>query len=253
MLTISQLAKYAGVSVRTVRWYHQRGLLPEPVRDSSGYRRYGGQAVIDLVRISTLAGAGVPLARVGELLHADEAEFKAAVTELDAELATRITELQQRRADLAQLPSAERLCVPDAVAELLDLERSIGISERTITVERDAWILLAAAYPEMLPEATTWKQVTTNDPDYQSLLLEIDQAFDWDPDDPRLRELAKRCVDVMAKLYPPESAAEYVADWSVDKARYQLVADHGADDYPALHRLNTLVEELSRERGYPTW
>ena len=68
VLTISQLAAYAGVSVRTVRWYHQRGLLPEPARDASGYRRYDGQAVIDLVRISTLAGAGVPLARVGELL-----------------------------------------------------------------------------------------------------------------------------------------------------------------------------------------
>ena len=94
MLTISQVAAYAGVSVRTVRWYHQRGLLPEPPRDNSGYRRYNGQAVIDLVRSSTLAGAGVPLARVGELLRADEAEFQAAVTEVDAELATRIEELQ---------------------------------------------------------------------------------------------------------------------------------------------------------------
>src|SRR5918997_2962917 len=164
MLTISQLAAYAGVSVRTVRWYHQRGLLPEPARDSSGYRRYTGQAVIDLVRISTLAGAGVPLARVGALLEADEAEFKAAVTELDAELADRITALQQRRADLAQLPSAERLCVPDKVAELLEVERAIGVSERTIAMERDAWILLAATYPEMLDDVFTWKQITARDP-----------------------------------------------------------------------------------------
>ena len=253
MLTISQLARYAGVSVRTVRWYHQRGLLPEPVRDASGYRRYDGQAVIDLVRIATLAGAGVPLARIGELLEADEAEFRSAVTELDAELAERIAQLQQRRADLAQLPSAERLCVPDEVAELLDLERSIGVSERTIAMERDAWILLAATYPEMLAEALKWKQITTNDPDYQAMFVAMDRAFDWDPDDPRLRELAERCVDVMEKLYPPEAAAEYVADWSVDTTRYRLVSDHGMEGSPAWERLNRLVEELSRERGYPTW
>ncbi len=253
MLTISQLAAYAGVSVRTVRWYHQRGLLPEPSRDASGYRRYNGQAVIDLVRISTLAGAGVPLARVGELLEADEAEFKTAVTELDAELATRISELQQRRADLAQLPSAERLCVPDKVAELLDLERSIGISERTIAMERDAWILLAATYPEMLDEVFAWKELTTNDPEYQKLLVAMDRAFDWDPDDPRLHELAERCVTVMAQLYPPDAAAKYVASWSVDTSRYRLISDHGMEDSPAWDRLNVLVEELSRKRGYPTW
>ncbi len=41
MLTISQLAAYAGVTVRAVRHYHQIGLLPEPERDASGYRRYG--------------------------------------------------------------------------------------------------------------------------------------------------------------------------------------------------------------------
>jgi hypothetical protein len=35
MLTIGQLAAYAGVTVRAVRRYHQTGLLPEPERDAS--------------------------------------------------------------------------------------------------------------------------------------------------------------------------------------------------------------------------
>ena len=253
MLTISQLAAYAGVSVRTVRWYHQRGLLPEPGRDASGYRRYDSQAVIDLVRVRTLAGAGVPLARVAELLEAGEEEFRAAVQEVDAELGRTIAELQQRRADLAQLPSVERLCLSEDFAELLELERSIGISERTIALERDAWILLAAAYPELKDEALHWKQRTLGNPGYQQLMVRIDQAYDWDAGDPRLEELARDCVEVMAEVYPPQEAAEYVEDWTVDAARYQLVADHGQGGSPAWSRLNTLVEELSRERGYPTW
>ena len=39
MLTIGELASYAGVTVRAVRRYHAKGLLPEPERDHSGYRR----------------------------------------------------------------------------------------------------------------------------------------------------------------------------------------------------------------------
>ncbi len=58
MLTIGQLAAYTGVTVRAIRHYHQRGLLAEPARDSSGYRRYDGPAVVDLIRIKTLAEAG---------------------------------------------------------------------------------------------------------------------------------------------------------------------------------------------------
>ena len=55
MLSISQLASYTGVTVRAVRHYHHVGLLPEPERDRSGYRRYDAVAVVRLVRIRTLA------------------------------------------------------------------------------------------------------------------------------------------------------------------------------------------------------
>ncbi len=63
MLTISEVAQYAGVSVRAVRHYHQLGRLPEPVRDELGHRRYDAAALVMLRRISTLADAGVPLRR----------------------------------------------------------------------------------------------------------------------------------------------------------------------------------------------
>ncbi|WP_369216012.1 MerR family transcriptional regulator, partial [Streptomyces flavofungini] len=85
-LTIGELASCAGVTVRAVRHYHAKGLLPEPERDHSGYRRYGADAVVELVRIRTLAEAGVPLARVRELLRADEEEFAEAVADIDARL-----------------------------------------------------------------------------------------------------------------------------------------------------------------------
>src|ERR1700759_2841870 len=103
MLTISQLASYAGVTVRAVRHYHAKGLLPEPERDWSGYRRYDAQAVVELIRIRTLADAGVPLSRVKELLSADPDEFEAAVADVDRRLSAEIRERQQHRERVAQL------------------------------------------------------------------------------------------------------------------------------------------------------
>lgn len=67
-LTIDEAAAFAGVSVATVRDYHQDGLVDEPERDSSGCRRYRSAELLRLVRVRTLAGAGVPLTEIGDLL-----------------------------------------------------------------------------------------------------------------------------------------------------------------------------------------
>ena len=40
-LTISRLAREAGVNVETIRFYQRKGLLPEPVRPSGSIRHYG--------------------------------------------------------------------------------------------------------------------------------------------------------------------------------------------------------------------
>jgi len=39
-MRIGELAAIAGVTTRTVRHYHRIGLLPEPERQSNGYREY---------------------------------------------------------------------------------------------------------------------------------------------------------------------------------------------------------------------
>src|SRR5215468_6626841 len=151
MLTIGQLASYSGVTTRAVRHYHQIGLLPEPQRDASGYRTYDAAAVVRLIRIRTLAEAGVPLARVRELLDADPETFAAATTEIDRQLRAQIRALREHRRRIAQLGSGDSLALPTEVVDYLDRLRATGASEAIIAPERDAWILMAARYPELLP------------------------------------------------------------------------------------------------------
>lgn len=249
MLTIGQLARYARVSVRTVRHYHQIGLLPEPPRDESGYRRYGPQDVIDLVRIAALAGAGVPLRRIGELLAADDATFAAGLTEIDADLEARITELQQRRCDLAQLPSAERLSVPPAVWALLDSLRSWGISDTIVAKERDTWILLGATHPQLVEEAATRRlQGMTERPEWRDLVLTYQQAHEWQVGDPRLEPLARRTADFLTDLTMTDIASETTA-WMSDPAAAQLIENYDHRYPPSWRWLNQRVSELVSRHG----
>lgn len=68
-LTIDEAGAFAGVTIATVRLYHQCGLVAEPEPDGSGCRRYRSAELLRLVQVRTLAGAGLPLAEIGDLLE----------------------------------------------------------------------------------------------------------------------------------------------------------------------------------------
>ena len=179
MLTISQLAAYAGVTVRAVRHYHQIGLLPEPERTYSGYRTYDAAAVVRLIRIRTLADAGVPLARVQELLDAGPEEFAGGVREIDKDLRAEIRRLQGNRKRIARLAAGEHLALPQSVVDYLDRLRGLGVDERYIELERDSWIMIAAQVPHQIDAIIAAKHEELDDPDMVKLYRLLSEAIDW--------------------------------------------------------------------------
>jgi DNA-binding transcriptional MerR regulator len=247
MLTISQLARFTGVTVRAVRHYHQRGLLPEPDRDNSGYRRYGVQAVVDLIRIKTLAEAGVPLSRVSELLDADPGQFARAVDEIDRDLRARARELQRHRQRVASLVAGDGLVLPKEATDYLHLLRDRGVSERSIALEREGWIILAATWPDHVVEWTRQKAALFEDEEFQQVYLAFDGAFDWSPDDPRLEGLADTVADLLKRLATQHSDEQ--ADYLMDDDVVALLDSHSIGSAPAWRRLGTLLEA----RGWSGW
>jgi DNA-binding transcriptional MerR regulator len=191
-ITIGQLAAYAGVTVKAVRHYHQRGLLEEAPRDSSGYRRYSARHAIDLVKIKTLADAGVPLARIKELLAADPDRFAAAIADIDRRLQERAEELQGTRERIARLGAGDRLFVSAEVADFLEQLQGLGVSQRAVEMERDVWILMQSVSPKLAAMWIADKRDAIGDPEFRSIYLECGAALDWAPDNPRLAALADR-------------------------------------------------------------
>ncbi|GGL98481.1 MerR family transcriptional regulator [Nakamurella endophytica] len=61
-LTIQQVARRTGLSVPTLRYYEQIGLVPPVPRDpSSGHRRYPGSAVERIESLAHLRAAGLSI------------------------------------------------------------------------------------------------------------------------------------------------------------------------------------------------
>jgi DNA-binding transcriptional MerR regulator len=241
MITIGQLAAYAGVTIKAVRHYHQRGLFAEPPRDSSGYRRYSAQHAIDLVKIKTLAEAGVPLARIKELLAANPDRFASAITEIDRNLQERAKELRRTRERLARLSAGDRLFVSAEVADYLDRLQKLGVSPRTVQMERDGWILMQSASPK---NASIWladKLDAIGDPEFRAIYLKYDEAFDWSPEDRRLYALAARSERWFSKQRVSSKGSERSV---LDSTLAQLVTTSVGMSSPAWDRLT----EIARER-----
>lgn len=245
MLTISQLAAYAGVTVAAVRHYHKIGLLPEPERDYSGYRSYDAAAVIRLIRIHALAGAGVPLAQVEALMNADPDRFAEAVEGIDQRLTGEIARLQDTRERLGRLAAGDAMALPASVVGYLNRVRELGVDERYLQLERDAWIMIAAQVPEQIDEIIEGKHRDLEDPDMVRLYTLLSGAPDWTADDPRVVEVA----DVLDRVITRAVESGDVTQADVDERFKELLDATMADSGPVAERLLDLLEE----RGWKGW
>ena len=228
-----------------VRHYHKIGLLPEPERDRSGYRSYDAEAVVRLIRIHALAGAGVPLAQVETLLGAELEEFAAEVRRIDARLRAEVRRIQDTRRRLAQLAAGEHLALPESVVGYLDRLRGMGVDERYIERERDAWIMVAAQVPDQIDAIIESKHRDLDDPDMVRLYELLSQALELTTDDPRVVEAA----DILDRVLTRAADRGELNVEGLEEPFADLMDSAMAESGPAATRLL----ELLAERGWKGW
>ena len=107
---IGTLAKRAGVSIDTVRYYEKSGLLAPQARRASGYRRYSDLQLSRLRFIRRAQNLGFTLKDVRELLglskERDIARVKRAAEKKLSDVEQKILALQRIRSGLAELVAA---------------------------------------------------------------------------------------------------------------------------------------------------
>lgn len=129
-LTISRVAKAAGVHPETVRYYERLGLMPRPPR-AGAYRVYAKEHIARLVFIKRSQGLGFSLKEIAGLLAlrvqrgASCAEVKRRATQKLGDIDAKIKALKAIRGALTRLARACRGTGPQAECPLIDaLERT---------------------------------------------------------------------------------------------------------------------------------
>jgi MerR family copper efflux transcriptional regulator len=106
-MRIGVLAGRAGLTAKTIRFYEQADLLPEPPRTPGGYRDYPAQSVSRLGFVRGAQAAGLTLAEIRGVLairDSGQAPCQHVTGLIDGHLA----QVEQRLAELAQARDALR-------------------------------------------------------------------------------------------------------------------------------------------------
>ncbi|MFE1441134.1 MerR family transcriptional regulator [Streptomyces sp. NPDC058739] len=164
--SIGELAEFAGVTVKTVRFYSDRGLLPEAGRSSGGHRRYGPEALDRLRMIRSLRSLDLPVPEVGRVLEREDLLEDAIDAQL-RELSSQLSALRWREAALRLLQDssaqdrADRLRIVGAVPSPPNTDSLARFWRRLLPLRLPAPLvsaILEAAVPQP-PAAPTPAQV----------------------------------------------------------------------------------------------
>ena len=214
------LASLAGTTVRTIRYYHQLGLLAVPDGGTT-WRSYGFAHLTRLMRIRWLVESGVPLAEVPHMLRspgsADERgmvieDLDAVLSSIDAKLAaltlqrSRVSVLLERvstQGRLSPLPSTlERLYavmlqrpLPPAVVEAMRRERELlELAAYTGAMPEDVVTLVDALSGDDLDQVCDiWEEIYRLDTARGPLSSPVRE---------RIVELVHRTVDLAFQAEP---------------------------------------------------
>jgi len=135
-LGVGELGKAVGVAPSAIRFYEHAGVLSEPARTESGYRRYASEDAERLTFVVALRHLGIPLRDIREIVALrDEGtapcgRVRASLIDTSRAIESRISTLRATSRELGKLRAvAEALpddwpqaCVCNAVVETKSAE-----------------------------------------------------------------------------------------------------------------------------------
>lgn len=185
-----ELAELAGTSLRTVRHYHDVGLLPEPQRAANGYKQYGVAHLVRLLRVKRLTDLGFSLSQIAAMGNDDD-HPREALRALDDELAATIERLQRARVELAMiLRDYSPTDLPtDMASAMRDAEMSAADRALVVVMSR----VLSPAALDTYKELLERHDRLDGDDDFDDLPADADEQT--------RRELAERLVPGVRKLH----------------------------------------------------
>ena len=111
--TAGEIARIAGVSLRTIRFYDTKGLLPPISHSESGYRYYDKSSVALLQRILMLKYLGFSLEQIQQLVAAQQADSLDQETILAQQKSLLLERKKQLELLISTIELAQHSCEED--------------------------------------------------------------------------------------------------------------------------------------------
>jgi len=203
LFTIGELARSTGLTVRTIRYWSDQGVLTPVTRSTGGYRLYDAESAARLELIRTLRELGLGLDDVRKVLDGERTVAQVAAAHVVA-LDAQIRSLKVTRAVLSTVArrgsTAEEMTLMNELARLSAAERARIVEDFTTeifdgldTADPDIRKRLRFA-PADLPDEPTPEQVDAwvelaemmQDPEFRALMRRMIEfnAADRGPDVP---------------------------------------------------------------------
>lgn len=115
-LRIGEVARRSGVSVKTIRFYCDQGLLLPSGRSAGGYRLFSADTLAELVIIRALRAMDVSIAELARILQVRRAGvcncslLKASIAAKMEAIDSRLAELLTMKAELSRLLQSWQDC-----------------------------------------------------------------------------------------------------------------------------------------------
>lgn len=129
---VGQLAAAAGVTIRTLHYYEEIGLLPKSERTDAGHRVYSQTDVERLSRVCLLRRLGLPLRDINAALNDEKWNLRSAMATYLRVLDRRLESTASVRARVAQFVDSTVTTSINQADELLNLLEEITMHDATV-------------------------------------------------------------------------------------------------------------------------
>ena len=238
---VGELAKRAGLSVRTLHYYEEVGLLAPSYRTQSGHRLYDESDIVRLQQIMSLRQLGFSLDEIRDCLN--QSDFSLG----------RVIELHISRLR-EQIESERRLCDRlEAIAASLRSSGEVSVEELIQTIEVIS--MLEKYYtPEQLKELDERKQqigeerIRQAEAEWQELMDQVRAEMNngTDPASERVQQLAARWTGLVQEFTNNDPGIER----AVGKMWQQEETIHGIDTR-GMREMMEYISKASAARKQP--
>ncbi len=200
-LKVGELSRRTGLSVRTLHYYDEIGLLSPSRHTDGGHRLYGAPEIRRLQQITSLRQVGFSLEEIGDFLDDPQISFERTIESHILRLEERISQQHRLRDRLQRIAKRMRSNGDVSLDELIDAIELTTMQEKYFTprqvnqLEKRAELLGSDRIKEVQAE---WEEILAG--------FRVAMRADTDPADPTVCALVERSVRLLEEFTGRDAA-----------------------------------------------